>query len=132
MWATIVRQCRDRVVLLDEVDDVVAIWGSKLKLRLVGEVRVYRLDFLEVHPARPGVGIGAIAMGLVADQAARDGAKGIVLSSLPQSVGFYEALGGSKKLPGVWNAERGTVPFYFDTSAMGVLRELLADAQADG
>ncbi len=95
-WADIVPDMREAFVVSAK-GEAIAIWGSKLGSPIeLGGQKYYRLDYLEVDPARRGDGqTSALLFGLIAKRASEHGATGIVLAafSIDGLIQAYEYLG---------------------------------------
>jgi GNAT superfamily N-acetyltransferase len=73
----------------------------------------YRLDFLEVTPARRGQSLGLFCLGLVAQRALEAGCSALVLEALPAAKEFYIKAGGLQTRAHGWNLPQGLIPFLF-------------------
>ncbi|MBP9204906.1 MAG: hypothetical protein KBG28_13125 [Kofleriaceae bacterium] len=113
----------------------IAIWASKVgsPIALAGR-RYYRLDYLEVDPARRGDGqTSTLLLGLIAKRAEEHGASGVVLAafSIDRLLQAYEYLGAERGAPPGWNHPPQLVPLTFNAAALHRLRELIDDLQED-
>lgn len=125
-WVEIYGQTHEQF-RIECAGETVAIWASKrINVRL-GEKAWYRLDFLEVHPAKIGILLGAFTMCAIAHRAAEVGADGILLGAFPQSAKFYEALDGKQNLVSGWKCEKGLLPFVFESTQLEALQKRIHD-----
>ena len=127
-WFDMVPAMREAFIVYAEVAPI-AIWSSKLgsPIELSGE-RYYRLDYLEIDPARRGDGsTAALLFGLIAKRVAEHAATGIVLSAfkIDGLVQAYARLGAEHGCPPGWNHPPELVPLIFRRPALDRLRELI-------
>lgn len=133
-WSDLLAECRESFAIVTESGgDPVAIFGAKHSepLKLL-DGPLYRIDFLEVAPARRGSDAGVLLLALVALRAGEVGARGIVGASfnIPGLLNFYQRAGAKLECPRGWNPPAGVIPLHFDESARSNL-EAIAHAQRD-
>lgn len=133
-WADIVPDMREAFVVLAKGAPI-AIWASKLGSPVVlGGQKYYRLDYLEIDPARRGDGqTSAILLGLIAKRAAEHTATGVVLAAfcIDGLIRAYEYLGAERGAPPGWNHPVQLVPLTFKQPALSRLRELIDDLEEE-
>lgn len=114
----------ERFGLRNAAGEIVCLWVcfKHRPLQLAG-VHCYELDRVEVDPERVGQGLGAFSMLVIAARAREAGASAIVGCSLPQSQGFYEALGA--QLVDGERCEEGTVAFRLESGVLEEMKERL-------
>ena len=131
-WADIVPDMREAYVVRAG-EEPIAIWASKVGSPIeLGGRKYYRLDYLEVDPARRGDGqTSAVLLALIAKRAAEHGAEGVVLAafSIDGLIRAYEYLGAERGAPPGWNHPAQLVPLTFKQPALTKLRELIDDLE---
>lgn len=122
-----IREATQEQFRIESEGQTVAIWASKRTAVKLGGKTWYRLDFLEVDPAKTGILLGAFTMCAVANRAVELRRDGLLLGAFPQVADFYRALDGKQELVSGWKCESGLVPFVFEREALGKLKERIHD-----
>jgi len=133
-WTEIVPDMREAFIVYAE-DAPIGIWASKSGSPLALEgAAYYRLDYLEIDPARRGDGATSpLLFALIAKRAAEHRASGIVLAAFNVEglIETYVALGAELGCPRGWNHPPELVPLTFRQVALDELRALIDALQED-
>jgi GNAT superfamily N-acetyltransferase len=122
-WRTVCDKYEESLCLVSMSGEPAAIWTSRYGPRILPAGRFYRVDRLEVEPARKGKDFGRFLFSVIATRALELGVDGIILAALPSTVGFYATLGGEQRLCDGWEAEPGLEPFVFSHPTLLELKE---------
>lgn len=132
-WYEVGCHSADRFCLRADDGGILAVWAAERSgTHLIGGVKAYRLDRLEVHPEKRRLGIGALAMALIAKRTYEHGGAAVVLgaAATPGTISFYQGLGGTPGPVHGWSAPPDLIPFRFDDDALSALVEHADDHQA--
>lgn len=128
-WQALMAGKRDTFAVL-QGSHPLGLWCNARAAPLtLPEGRFYRLDNIEIHPARRGSVIGPFLLSLVATRALELGASSVVLAAFP-IMGLAQAYlraGAVQRCPRGWNCPRELIPFVFESDALLRLKDF-ADA----
>lgn len=130
VWYDIGVKYGERFSLSADDGGPLALWaGARAGVEMVEGRPCYRIERIEVHPQKRGVGIGSFTMALIAKRAIELGAEALVLEAVTEqrTVDFYERLGG---VSGGWSPARGLIPFSLSRQAVARLVEEADDHEA--
>lgn len=123
-WASVVRD-KDVFVVRGREDDVVSIWRSTKSTITLADLRVYRLDNLEVRPRARKSGLGRFTVALACWRAVECKAARLVLAAPPERVPFYLELGAEDARQLKWKGAAGLIALQFASEAILKLKELV-------
>lgn len=121
-WETLAADASECFALVSEDHEVAGLWAGKPKVQVASR-KLYRLDYIEVHPIHRGALLGALTLSLAAKRALSAGCDLLALHSVAGAKGFYERMQGiERRIPG-WPCPKDLITYVFEDESLKALAE---------